>query len=124
MAAANLKITETVNRTTLKEVKSSPKAKTLQEANVSQTTIFRVTDEIFYPQLIRLRDDFGLVVMHTTTNKGATEEQYFLSDKKTPAKQASTNKNTALTPIFNSLSGLENYCEENILDLLHRYLCA
>ncbi len=124
MAAVNLKTTEAVTRTTLKEVKSSSETKASPKASVSETTSFRVTDKIFYPQLIRLRDDFGLTVMHTTTNDETTDDQYFLTDQKTPAKQESTNKSGELTPTFSSLSDLEDYCADNILDLLHRYLCA
>lgn len=68
-----------------------------------------------YPQLKRLCDDFGLQVSQPTRDEqGARRRSFGLVEQH-------LKKERCLTPFFPSMSQLEAFVTDNLVDILHDY---
>ncbi len=73
-----------------------------------------------YPNIDRLCRDFGLQVNQLPETGGAPapgRKAFALTVQQSPAEPF-------LTPLFSSMSQLETFVAENMVDILHSYLCG
>lgn len=77
-------------------------------------------DEENYPQLTRLFLDFGFRVLAVPSPGDNVDTRYLI----TFGDMTSSAQRSAVTPAFPSLSELEAYTDEHIIDILHGTLSS
>lgn len=80
---------------------------------------FLSRDEETYPQLTRLYLDFNFRVLAIASAKAGVDKQYLISYRNTHDIHS-----TAVSPAFDSLPDLEEYTNDNIIEILHETLFA
>lgn len=80
---------------------------------------FLIRDEETYPQLTRLYLDFDFRVLAIASAKTGIEKRYLIS-----YRNSHDMHTTAVSPAFDSLPDLEEYTDDNIIEILHETLFA
>lgn len=80
---------------------------------------FLSKDEETYPQLTRLSLDFDFRILTIASSDSAIKKQYLITYR--DSRDVHT---TAITPAFESLPDLEEYTNDNIIEILHDTLFA
>ncbi|GAB1267998.1 hypothetical protein NBRC116493_12510 [Aurantivibrio infirmus] len=101
----------------------------LQDGNIvcGKEVSFLNRDEVEYPQLMRLQLDFDFRVLSLTAMNVSANAANNSSESPTPKGQYLITFNTyrqqdvpTITPVFPSLPELEQYANENIVDILNK----
>jgi len=79
----------------------------------------KIGDDCNLPQLHRLNADFGFIVV-ALSGSTSTPKEYVLCEM--GLDDSSTDAAKRVTPEFHSLSELEAFTTENVVDILNKYL--
>ncbi len=91
-----------------------------QCSSASDYALGRDRELKLYPHLERLCEDFGLVVAKGVDARGAKAAS---ADAVSLAVNY-VEKTQYLTPLFSSMRQLEAFVADNMVDILHGYLCG